>query len=409
MEKSKFLDAMTARLPELAAHSELAVVLGDLNVGHRELDIRNWKGNRKNAGFLPKERAYFDRFFGPAGEPVTGVDGSDGTGLGWVDVGRRWAGEVDGPYTWWSWRGQAFDNDTGWRIDYQVATPALAGRVTDYRVDRAESVGPALVGPHAGRRRLRDLSRTRRPPADPATRSRPPADPAHPLRPPPEIQEPASPRRARPRNPRDARRAVSRIPEFPEREPSESAGPSAPATRGPARSPRTGSPTPSLKESTHDRQTPPLLRHAALRGQPAPRQLHRGAAAVEEAAAEFDAFFCVVDLHAITVAQDPAELRENTRRTAAQYIAAGIDPASLDAVRAVARARASAARLGPEHDHRVRRGQPDDAVQGQVRAARRRGDHRRAVHLPGADGRGHPAVRRRAWCRSATTSASTSS
>ncbi|MEO9014461.1 MAG: exodeoxyribonuclease III [Terrimesophilobacter sp.] len=139
VEKYKFLDAMTARLPELAAHSELAVVLGDLNVGHRELDIRNWKGNRKNAGFLPKERAYFDRFFGPAGEPVTGVDGSVATGLGWVDVGRRWAGEVDGPYTWWSWRGKAFDTDTGWRLDYQVATPALAQRVTDYRVDRASS------------------------------------------------------------------------------------------------------------------------------------------------------------------------------------------------------------------------------------------------------------------------------
>jgi exodeoxyribonuclease III len=137
VEKYKFLDAMTARLPELAAHSKFAVVLGDLNVGHRELDIRNWKGNRKKAGFLPQERAYFDRFFGPQGEPVTGVDGSVGPGLGWVDVGRRWAGEVDGPYTWWSWRGQAFDNDTGWRIDYQLATPALADKVVDYTVDRA--------------------------------------------------------------------------------------------------------------------------------------------------------------------------------------------------------------------------------------------------------------------------------
>lgn len=139
VEKYRFLDAMTARLPELAAHSEYAVVLGDLNVGHRELDIRNWRANRKKAGFLPRERAYFDRIFGPAGEDVTGVDGSVGPGLGWVDVGRRWAGEVDGPYTWWSWRGKAFDNDTGWRIDYHVATPALAARVTNYTVDRAES------------------------------------------------------------------------------------------------------------------------------------------------------------------------------------------------------------------------------------------------------------------------------
>jgi exodeoxyribonuclease-3 len=137
VEKYKFLDAMTERMPQLAAHSELALIVGDLNVGHRELDIRNWKGNRKNAGFLPQERAYFDRFFGPAGEPVEGVDGSVGPGLGWVDVGRRHAGEVDGPYTWWSQRGQAFDTDTGWRIDYHLATPALADTVTAYSVDRA--------------------------------------------------------------------------------------------------------------------------------------------------------------------------------------------------------------------------------------------------------------------------------
>jgi exodeoxyribonuclease-3 len=57
--------------------------------------------------------------------------------LGWIDVGRRLAGEVDGPYTWWSWRGQAFTNNTGWRIDYQLATPSLAARAREARVDRA--------------------------------------------------------------------------------------------------------------------------------------------------------------------------------------------------------------------------------------------------------------------------------
>ncbi|MEN2738090.1 exodeoxyribonuclease III [Microbacterium sp. X-17] len=139
--KYAFLDAMTARMPELARGGALALIMGDLNVGHRELDIRNWRGNVKKAGFLPRERAYFDRFFGPEGEEVTGVDGSTGPGLGWVDVGRRFAGEVDGPYTWWSMRGQAFDNDTGWRIDYHVATPALAERVEDYRIVRAPSWG----------------------------------------------------------------------------------------------------------------------------------------------------------------------------------------------------------------------------------------------------------------------------
>jgi exodeoxyribonuclease-3 len=133
VEKYKFLDAMEKRLPELRAHNELAVVLGDLNVGHRTLDIKNWKGNVKRAGFLPEERAYFDRFVGAEGEPGY----NDGAGLGWVDVGRKHAGDVDGPFTWWSWRGQAFDNDTGWRIDYQLATPALAAKVKDYAVDRA--------------------------------------------------------------------------------------------------------------------------------------------------------------------------------------------------------------------------------------------------------------------------------
>ncbi|QRY41756.1 endonuclease/exonuclease/phosphatase family protein [Microbacterium hominis] len=134
--KYAFLGAMEARMPQLGA---LALITGDLNVGHRELDIRNWRGNVKKAGFLPRERAYFDRFLGPAGAEVACIDGTTGTGLGWVDVGRRWAGEVDGPYSWWSNRGKAFDTDTGWRIDYHLASPALAERVVDYRVVRAPS------------------------------------------------------------------------------------------------------------------------------------------------------------------------------------------------------------------------------------------------------------------------------
>ncbi|GAA3874961.1 exodeoxyribonuclease III [Leifsonia kafniensis] len=133
VEKYHFLDAMLERMPALAAHNPLAVVVGDLNVGHRKLDIKNWRGNVKRAGFLPEERAYFDRIVGAEDDPAYNA----GAGLGWVDVGRKWAGEADGPYTWWSWRGQAFDNDTGWRIDYQLATPELAASVTNYAVDRA--------------------------------------------------------------------------------------------------------------------------------------------------------------------------------------------------------------------------------------------------------------------------------
>ncbi len=133
VEKYRFLDAMAERLPKLAEHNPLALVVGDLNVGHRTLDIKNWKGNVKRAGFLPEERAYFDRFVGAEGE--NGYNA--GAGLGWVDVGRRFAGEVPGPYTWWSQRGKAFDTDTGWRIDYHLATGALADTAVSYSVDRA--------------------------------------------------------------------------------------------------------------------------------------------------------------------------------------------------------------------------------------------------------------------------------
>jgi exodeoxyribonuclease-3 len=132
-EKNRFLAAVEARLPELAAHNPLALVMGDLNVAHRRIDIRNWRGNVKRSGFLPEERAWFDRLVGTEDDERYNAGG----GLGWVDVGRRAAGEVDGPYTWWSWMGQAFANDTGWRIDYHLATPALADRVAEHAVDKA--------------------------------------------------------------------------------------------------------------------------------------------------------------------------------------------------------------------------------------------------------------------------------
>lgn len=135
--KWAFLEAQAQRMRELAAERDFVVVTGDFNIGHTELDIKNWKGNVKRAGFLPRERGYLSRMFGEADAEVTGVDGSLGAGLGYVDVGRTFAGEVPGPYTWWSNRGQAFDNDSGWRIDYHAATPKLAATVENYAVDRA--------------------------------------------------------------------------------------------------------------------------------------------------------------------------------------------------------------------------------------------------------------------------------
>jgi len=123
-EKYRFLEATTQRLAEIKDSGDHGLLTGDLNVGHTERDIRNWKGNLKKAGFLPEERAYLDCWFDE---------------LGWVDVHRTLAGDVDGPYTWWSMRGKAFDNDAGWRIDYQIATPELAAAATSAVVDRAVS------------------------------------------------------------------------------------------------------------------------------------------------------------------------------------------------------------------------------------------------------------------------------
>jgi len=133
--KYEFLDHMHTRMSELGKGYEYAVVTGDLNVGHRTLDIKNWKGNLKNAGFLPEEREYFDRWLGNEGD----ADYNTGSNGRFVDVGRKWAGEVDGPYSWWSYRGKAFDTDTGWRIDYHLATAALAQTVNHYQIDRATS------------------------------------------------------------------------------------------------------------------------------------------------------------------------------------------------------------------------------------------------------------------------------
>ncbi|MDQ2849935.1 MAG: exodeoxyribonuclease III [Actinomycetota bacterium] len=120
-EKYGFLDAAGTRMAALVDGQ--AVLTGDLNVCHTARDLRNTRGNVGKAGYLPQEQAYLSRW----------------ADAGWVDVVRARAGDVDGPYTWWSWRGKAFDNDTGWRIDYQWASPALASTLSDTSVGRAAS------------------------------------------------------------------------------------------------------------------------------------------------------------------------------------------------------------------------------------------------------------------------------
>jgi exodeoxyribonuclease-3 len=108
-------------LSVLRADGRHVLVCGDLNIAHREVDLKAWKANRKKSGFLPEERAWLDRLFE----------------AGWVDLGRRFGGDGPGPYSWWSWRGKAFDNDAGWRIDYQIASPELAGSATSCVTHRA--------------------------------------------------------------------------------------------------------------------------------------------------------------------------------------------------------------------------------------------------------------------------------
>ncbi|WP_370946572.1 exodeoxyribonuclease III [Amycolatopsis sp. cg5] len=127
-EKERFMAAFLPYLVELRGKAEAAgsevLVVGDWNIAHAEVDLKNWKTNRKNSGFLPEERAWMDRVYGEAG---------------YVDVQRRLDPEGPGPYTWWSYRGKAFDNDAGWRIDLQVATPGLAERAKLAVVERAET------------------------------------------------------------------------------------------------------------------------------------------------------------------------------------------------------------------------------------------------------------------------------
>ncbi len=123
--KMRFLKGLarllTASRREAAAEGREFVVVGDFNVAHEQLDLKNWRTNQRSEGFLPEEREWFSSVVGPRRM---------------VDVMRRLHPEVNGPYSWWSWRGQAFTNDAGWRIDYHLASPLLAKVATSAWVAR---------------------------------------------------------------------------------------------------------------------------------------------------------------------------------------------------------------------------------------------------------------------------------
>ena len=110
--KFRFLDAFLPHLIQLKKSGRQILLCGDVNIAHHEIDLKNWKGNLKNSGFLPEERTWLTNLFSK---------------LGYVDVYRQLEPDAsDTCYTWWSQRGQAYAKNVGWRIDYQIATPELA-------------------------------------------------------------------------------------------------------------------------------------------------------------------------------------------------------------------------------------------------------------------------------------------
>ena len=295
----------------LAAHNPLALVVGDLNVGHRTLDIKNWKGNVKRAGFLPQERAYFDRFVGAR---------EDGYNAGAGSAGSMSAA---------SGRARCRAPTPGGRTAARPSTPTPAG-------------GSTTTSPQGPRRQGRELH-----------------------------DRPGRGLRSAMVRPRPRRRRLCDL------------------------------------GSSND-QAPAVLGHAALRRIPPRRQLHRRPAAVERAAG---------DARRGLLRRRPARdhgaagsgqaAREDPAHGGAVH-RGGHRPDELDPVRAVARARAHRARLGAQHHHRFRRGEPHDAVQGQ---APKQGRTRpvsgcsptRSCRPPTSCSTTRPS------CRSARTSASTSS
>lgn len=138
LAKFRFLEQFKPNLEQLAAEAKAdqreVLLCGDWNIAHQEIDLKNWKSNQKNSGFLPEERAWLSKVFDD---------------LGWVDVYRQLHPEATGEaYTWWSNRGQAWANNVGWRIDYQIATPGLAKLARSasvYKAQRFSDHAPLII------------------------------------------------------------------------------------------------------------------------------------------------------------------------------------------------------------------------------------------------------------------------
>jgi exodeoxyribonuclease-3 len=130
--KFRFLREFLPTLKKLRASGRELVLCGDWNIAHSEIDLKNWRSNRKNSGFLPEERAWLTRIFDE---------------LGFVDVFRRLNPKPE-QYTWWSNRGQSWKKNVGWRIDYQIATPGVAAtakKESIYKAKRFSDHAPLTI------------------------------------------------------------------------------------------------------------------------------------------------------------------------------------------------------------------------------------------------------------------------
>jgi len=130
--KFRFLGEFAPKLKSLKEAGREVVICGDWNIAHQNIDLKNWRGNQKNSGFLPEERAWLTQVLDE---------------LGWVDVFRAINQEPE-QYTWWSNRGQAWAKNVGWRIDYHLATPGVAASATAaaiYKAQRFSDHAPLII------------------------------------------------------------------------------------------------------------------------------------------------------------------------------------------------------------------------------------------------------------------------
>lgn len=118
--KYDFLEKFAAHLIALKSQGRELILCGDYNIAHKQIDLKNWRSNQKNSGFLPEERAWMEELF---------------TTMGFVDAFRV-HNQAEEQYTWWSYRSKAWEKNVGWRIDYQVITPGLREHVVDSRIFR---------------------------------------------------------------------------------------------------------------------------------------------------------------------------------------------------------------------------------------------------------------------------------